>query len=553
LIQDKSIVEVGELVLTDLVPFLQGFLNSCPPSLSPLALPIIQAMTARLEFLIQIGVGYLSTNRPALTLSAGELQRMRLATQIGSNLIGITYVLDEPSIGLHQSDNQQLIAALRKLTQNRNTVIVVEHDEDTILAADYVLDMGPFAGRLGGEIIAQGTPQELLKSSGLTQAYLVGKKTINPPKGEVRAPQKGPFLTLQNVSTHNLQNISVQFPLGCLICVTGVSGAGKSSLIMDTLIPELKKIIQNPTKGPSDQKTNKNLLSISQTFLTEKSLKVTASQVAKIISHIDRIIQIDQSPVGSTSRSNTATYLGVFDPIRKLFASLPESNLRGYLPGRFSFNRKTGVCPQCEGLGVEVVSLKFLADSERVCTVCNGLRYNAQTLQILYHGKNIKQILDMTIDEAIDFFDAQHGIKNILQAASEVGLGYLTLGQSLQSLSGGECQRLKISEQLCKKDTGKTLYVLDEPSMGLHFFDIELLLKSLEKLISRGNSIIIIEHNLDVIRQADWIIDLGPGAAHMGGQIVVQGDIKTIMLCKKSLTGQVLKNAPQRSSLAQAH
>jgi len=476
---------------------------------------LLKEIRERLGFLVNVGLDYLTLDRSSATLSGGESQRIRLATQIGSSLVGVLYILDEPSIGLHQRDNDRLLATLKRMRDLGNTVIVVEHDEDTILAADYVVDIGPGAGIHGGKVVAAGTPKQILRSKkSLTGRYLKGELSI--PLPAARRENGSRKLVLKSCSANNLKNIDVTVPLGQLICVTGVSGSGKSSLVMDTLKPSLKRKLSRKTKL-------KNCKSLS------------GSQ------HVDKIIAIDQSPIGRTPRSNPATYVQVFTPIRELFSQLPESKARGYKAGRFSFNVKGGRCEACEGAGVNRIEMHFLPDIFVQCEQCAGARYNRETLEVKYKGKTISDVLGMTVNQAFDFFEHIPSIYNKLKTLRQVGLGYIRLGQAATTLSGGEAQRIKLAKELSKRSTGKTIYILDEPTTGLHFDDINKLLDVLNKLVESGNSVIVIEHNLDVIKTADHIIDLGPEGGDKGGTIVAQGVPEEIAAVKQSYTGQFLK------------
>ncbi|MCX7762172.1 MAG: excinuclease ABC subunit UvrA [Candidatus Kryptonium sp.] len=479
-----------------------------------IASQILKEIKSRLKFLIDVGLDYLTLDRPAKTLSGGESQRIRLATQIGSQLSGVLYVLDEPSIGLHQRDNIKLIQSLKKLRDLGNTVIVVEHDKETIENADFVIDLGPGAGENGGYVIAIGKPHEL-DSRSLTAQYLKGEKKIEIP--QKRRQGNGKYLILRGATGNNLKNIDVKFPLGKFICITGVSGSGKSTLISETLYRILAKHFYNSTQEP----------------LPYKSIEG--------IEHIDKVIEIDQSPIGRTPRSNPATYTGVFTFIRDLFSQLPESRLRGYKPGRFSFNVKGGRCEACEGSGVKKIEMHFLPDVYVVCDVCKGKRYNKETLEIRYKGKSISDVLNMTVSEALEFFKDIPNIKRKLQTLHDVGLGYIKLGQPAPTLSGGEAQRVKLATELSKVATGKTLYILDEPTTGLHFEDIKMLLDVLNKLVDKGNTVIVIEHNLEVIKVADWIIDLGPEGGDEGGYIVAEGTPEEVAQNPNSYTGRFLK------------
>ncbi len=480
-----------------------------------IAKDILKEIRERTQFLLNVGLSYLTLNRPTRTLSGGESQRIRLATQIGSQLMGITYILDEPSIGLHQRDNMQLIEALQRLREMGNTVIVVEHDKDIMLHADHLVDIGPGAGVHGGQIIAQGTPQQVLKLDTPTAGYLAGTRGISIPAE--RRKGNGKSLELKGATGNNLKNVSVKLPLGTFICVTGVSGSGKSTLINETLYPILSKHAYDSKLVPMPYKSIKGL------------------------EHIDKVIEIDQSPIGRTPRSNPATYCGFFTDIRQLFSQVPEAKIRGYNAGRFSFNVKSGRCDVCEGGGMRVIEMNFLPDVYVHCEKCNGRRYNRETLEIRYKGKSISDVLDMTVDEAVEFFQPVSYIYRKIKTLQDVGLGYITLGQSAVTLSGGEAQRVKLATELSKKDTGKTIYILDEPTTGLHFQDIQLLLNVLNKLVDRGNTILVIEHNLDVIKMADHIIDLGPEGGAGGGTILCTGTPEEVSTCKDSHTARFLK------------
>ncbi len=484
---------------------------------------ILKEINERLFFLINVGLDYLSLDRSAGTLSGGEGQRIRLATQIGSSLVGVLYILDEPSIGLHQRDNERLIITLKHLRDMGNTVIVVEHDEDTILAADHIIDMGPGAGRHGGEIVAQGSPADIIKSKqSLTGQYLSGNLKISKP--EKRRTGSGKFIELHGATGNNLKNISVSFPLGKITCVTGVSGSGKSTLVIDTLLRLLAQDLYRSKKkaGPVE--------------------KVTG------IENIDKVIDIDQSPIGRTPRSNPATYTGLFTPIRELFSQLPEARARGYKPGRFSFNVKGGRCEACSGDGIIRIEMHFLPDLYVQCEVCSGHRFNREALEIKYKGKSISDVLEMTVNESSDFFKNIPAIRNKLATLIEVGLGYIQLGQAATTLSGGEAQRIKLSKELSKRSTGRTFYILDEPTTGLHFADIQKLLDVLNRLADTGNTVIIIEHNLDVIKTADHIIDLGPEGGDKGGEIIAEGPPEKIAQNSRSYTGLYLKKAMEKQS-----
>jgi excinuclease ABC subunit A len=477
---------------------------------------VLKEISQRLGFMRDVGLEYLTLNRTSGTLSGGEGQRIRLATQIGSALVGVLYVLDEPSIGLHQRDNMRLLNTLMKMRDLGNTVLVVEHDEDTMLAADHVVDMGPGAGRHGGEVVFSGTPKAMMRSKkSLTGKYLSGKKTIALPKKR-RTPKRG-YIELLGCGEHNLKNLKAAFPLGLFICVTGVSGSGKSTLVLDTLYRALAQRLYRSKERPGAVKTILGL------------------------ENLDKVIDIDQSPIGRTPRSNPATYTGVFTPIRELFAQTPESRARGYKPGRFSFNVKGGRCPACDGDGIIKIEMHFLPDVYVKCEVCQGLRYNRDTLEVAYKGNNISQVLDMTCNQALEFFQNVPAIRNKLQTLVDVGLGYIRLGQPATTLSGGEAQRVKLSKELSKRSTGRTLYILDEPTTGLHFADIEKLLSVLDCLVSKGNTVVVIEHNLDVIKTADHIIDLGPEGGDKGGEVIATGTPEEVAEVEGSYTGEFLK------------
>jgi len=513
---DKNISELSAMNLNKLVDWFSGLEKRLNNKQNIIAKDILKEIRERLKFLADVGLTYLTLDRSSRTLSGGESQRIRLATQIGSQLQGITYVLDEPSIGLHQRDNQRLIEALKNLRDIGNSVLVVEHDKDIMMAADYVVDIGPKAGFHGGRIVAQGRPSTFLKLDTLTAAYLNGHHKIAIPAE--RRKGNGKFLELKGAKGNNLKNVDVKFPLGKLIVVTGVSGSGKSTLINETLYPILSKHAYNS----------------KMTALEYKSIKG--------LEHIDKVIEIDQSPIGRTPRSNPATYCGFFTDIRTLFASVPEAKIRGYNAGRFSFNVKSGRCDVCEGGGMRVIEMNFLPDVYVHCEKCNGRRYNRETLEIRYKGKSISDVLDMTVDEAVEFFQNVPYLYRKIKVLQEVGLGYITLGQSAVTLSGGEAQRVKLGTELSKKDTGKTFYILDEPTTGLHFEDIRHLLDVLDKLVDRGNTVLVIEHNLDVIKVADHIIDLGPEGGDGGGRILFEGLPEDLVKSKESFTAKFLKD-----------
>lgn len=514
-VNGRNIAALSSMNLDNLAAWFDGIELMLGNKQKAIAKDVLKEIRERLQFLLNVGLTYLSINRPTKTLSGGESQRIRLATQIGSQLQGITYILDEPSIGLHQRDNHRLIDALKNLRDIGNSVLVVEHDKDIMLTSDYLIDIGPKAGYFGGKIVAQGTPKEILKMDTLTAGYLNGHLKIALPAE--RRKGNGQFLELKGASGNNLQNVTVQFPLGKFICVTGVSGSGKSTLINETLYPILSKHSYNSKINPMPYKSIKGL------------------------EHIDKVIEIDQSPIGRTPRSNPATYCGFFTEIRTLFASLPESKIRGYNAGRFSFNVKSGRCEVCEGSGMRTIEMNFLPDVFVPCEKCNGKRYNRETLEIRYKGKSISDVLDMTVTEAVEFFQNIPYLYRKIKVLDEVGLGYITLGQSAVTLSGGEAQRVKLSTELAKRDTGKTFYILDEPTTGLHFEDIQHLLAVLNKLVDRGNTVLVIEHNMDIIKVADHIIDLGPEGGDGGGKILFEGTPEELIKCKESYTAEFLK------------
>lgn len=518
-IVDKNIAQLSEMDIVDLAKWTSEILSSLSERKQEIAREILREINTRINFLLDVGLGYLSLNRNSRTLSGGESQRIRLATQIGSQLVNVLYILDEPSIGLHQSDNIQLINALKKLRDLGNSVIVVEHDKDMMLQSDWVVDIGPGAGVMGGKIIYNGTPEGLTdkdkNKDSITADYLCNRKKLEVPKE--RRKGNGEYIELISASGNNLKNVNLKLPLGMLVLVTGVSGSGKSSLINNTLQPILSQYFYRSDKKPLEY------LAING------------------INNIDKVIEIDQNPIGRTPRSNPATYIGVFDEIRKLFASLPAAKIRGYEVGRFSFNVKGGRCETCQGAGLKTIEMNFLPDVYVTCEDCNGKRYNRETLEVRYKGKSISEVLNMSFDEAIPFFENHPKIKRQLSIVKEVGLGYITLGQPSTTLSGGESQRIKLASELGKKDTGKTLYILDEPTTGLHFEDIRILMETLQKLVDRGNSMIIIEHNLDVIKMADYIIDLGPEGGQKGGYILAEGTPEEIINNTKSITAQYLK------------
>ncbi len=512
---EKNIAELSAMDLDVLHHWFEGVEKRLSAKQNTIAKDLLKEIRERLEFLLNVGLTYLTLYRPSKSLSGGEYQRIRLATQIGSQLQGITYVLDEPSIGLHQRDNMRLILALQNLRDIGNSVLVVEHDKDIMMAADHLIDIGPKAGTHGGRIVAAGTPQEVLASDSETAKYLKGEKTIAIPV-ETRKGN-GKFIELKGATGNNLKNVSVKLPLGKMILVTGVSGSGKSTLVNETLYPLLAKYCYN-SKGDA---------------MPHKSIKG--------LEEIDKVIEIDQSPIGRTPRSNPSTYCGFFTDIRTLFAAIPEAKIRGYTAGRFSFNVKSGRCEVCEGGGMRTIEMNFLPDVYVHCEKCNGKRYNRETLEIRYKGKSISDVLDMTVEEAVEFFNAVPWIYRKIKVLQEVGLGYITLGQSSVTLSGGEAQRVKLATELGKRDTGKTFYILDEPTTGLHFEDIQHLLDVLNKLVDRGNTVMVIEHNLDMIKIADHIIDIGPEGGHAGGEVLYAGEPMGMLDVKESFTAKYLK------------
>ena len=521
-IDNKNISELSQLDLDELRGWFDGLEERLTEKQKKIGAEVIKEIRDRLGFMLNVGLNYLSLDRPARSLSGGESQRIRLATQIGSQLVNVLYILDEPSIGLHHRDNLRLIHALEQLRDSGNSIIVVEHDKEMMLHAGHIIDMGPFAGRHGGEVVASGPPEKILRSGSLTADYLTGRKRI--PLPDERREGNGKYLILKGCTGNNLKNIDVHIPLGKMICVTGVSGSGKSSLINETLQPVLSQHFYKSVKDP---------------------LPYTKIDGLKFV---DKVVQVDQSPLGRTPRSNPVTYTGVFSDIRSLFAQLPESKIRGYKPGRFSFNVKGGRCEECQGGGLKLIEMNFLPDVYVRCDKCNGKRYNRETLEVRYKGKSISDVLDMTIDQAVDFFENIPSIVHKLKTLKEVGLGYITLGQSSTTLSGGESQRVKLASELAKRDTGKTLYILDEPTTGLHFEDIRVLLEVLKKLVGKGNTVIIIEHNLDVIKVADHIIDLGPEGGKEGGRILCTGTPEEVIKNNKSYTAKFLKEELTLSS-----
>lgn len=514
-INNKNIAELANTDIVELAKWFSDLHNHLSDTQLKIAEEILKEIKARLQFLLDVGLDYLALNRSSKSLSGGEAQRIRLATQIGSQLVGVLYILDEPSIGLHQRDNEKLINSLVSLRDIGNSVIVVEHDKDMIERADYVIDIGPKAGKHGGEIISIGSPDELKTHNTLTADYLNGAKAIEIPKK--RREGNGKFLELKGCTGNNLKNVSVKFPLGKMIGVTGVSGSGKSTLINETLYPILNAYYFNGVKKPMPYKSIKGL------------------------EYIDKVIDINQSPIGRTPRSNPATYTKTFDEIRSLFAKVPEAMIRGYKAGRFSFNVTGGRCETCKGGGLRVIEMNFLPDVYVECETCQGKRFNRETLEIRYKGKNISDVLNMTINEAVGFFEYIPKIYKKLKTIQDVGLGYITLGQQSTTLSGGEAQRIKLATELSKRDTGNTFYILDEPTTGLHFEDIRVLMLVLNKLVNKGNTVLIIEHNLDVIKTVDHIIDIGYEGGKGGGQIVVEGTPEAIIKHKKSYTAKFLK------------
>jgi len=515
-IADKNIGELAALDITELTSFLTGIEEKMTSRQKQIAAEILKEIRSRLGFLLNVGLDYLSLNRGARTLSGGESQRIRLATQIGSRLVNVLYILDEPSIGLHQRDNRRLIGALKQLRDSGNSVIVVEHDREMILSADYVVDMGPGAGIHGGLVVAEGTPNEIKKLKTLTSSYLNNSKKFHIP--EIRRHGNGKMLVLYGASGHNLKNVDVVLPLGTFICVTGVSGSGKSTLINQTLHPALARKFHNSEKVPLPYR------------------EITG------LEYLDKVIEVSQSPIGKTPRSNPATYTGVFTDIRKLFEQTTEAKIRGFSAGRFSFNVKGGRCESCEGAGMKTIEMNFLPDVYVHCTECNGKRYNRETLEVKYKGQSISDVLDMTVNKAVEFFENVPSIYQKIKTLKEVGLGYIKLGQQSTTLSGGEAQRVKLATELARRDTGKTLYILDEPTTGLHFEDVRVLLDVLDKLVERGNTVIVIEHNMDVIKMADYIVDLGREGGKEGGNILFAGTPERLAGCSESYTGIFLKS-----------
>ena len=514
-ILDKNIADLASMDISELYDWMQQVEQHLDGKQLQIAAEILKEIRTRLKFLLDVGLDYLSLNRTSMSLSGGESQRIRLATQIGSQLVNVLYILDEPSIGLHQRDNDRLIRSLKELRDIGNTVIVVEHDQDMMLAADYVVDMGPKAGRLGGEVVFQGTPREMLQQHTLTSQYLNGERSIELPAQ--RRKGNGHRLIIHGAKGNNLKNVDVEFPLGMLICVTGVSGSGKSTLINETLQPILSQRFYRSLQDPLPYDSIEGL------------------------EYVDKVVNVDQSPLGRTPRSNPATYTGVFSDIRNLFVGLPEAKVRGYKPGRFSFNVGGGRCEACQGNGYKVIEMNFLPDVYVPCEVCHGKRYNRETLEVRYKGKSIADVLDMTINRAVEFFENVPQILNKIKVLQDVGLGYIKLGQSSTTLSGGESQRVKLATELAKRDTGKTLYILDEPTTGLHFEDIRVLMGVIDRLVNKGNTVIVIEHNLDVIKMADYIIDMGPEGGKGGGTVVATGTPEEVAAQGKGYTAKYLR------------
>jgi excinuclease ABC subunit A len=521
-IWDKNISELARMDLSELRQWLDEVEKHLDNQQQQIAAEILKEIRTRLDFLLEVGLDYLALNRQAASLSGGESQRIRLATQIGSQLVNVLYILDEPSIGLHQRDNDRLIKSLKELRDLGNTVIVVEHDRDMMLAADYVVDIGPKAGRKGGEVVFQGTVDEMLKQNTITAQYLNGQLKIELPKKH--RPGNGHSLILRGCRGNNLKNVDVEFPLGKLIVVTGVSGSGKSTLVNETLYPILSQHFYRSLQQPMPYEAIEGL------------------------EQVDKVVNVDQTPIGRTPRSNPATYTGVFSDIRSLFVNLPEAQIRGYKPGRFSFNVKGGRCETCGGNGYKTIEMNFLPDIQVPCEECHGKRYNRETLEVRYKGKSIADVLDMTINQAVEFFENVPDILRKIKTIQDVGLGYIKLGQSSTTLSGGESQRVKLATELAKKDTGKTVYILDEPTTGLHFEDIRILMDVLKRLVDRGNTVIIIEHNLDVIKLADHIIDMGPEGGRNGGTVLTTGTPEEVAKSKKGFTPKFLKAELKNSS-----
>ena len=519
-IDQKNISELARMDIAELTEWFNGLESRLTDRQNVIGKEILKEIRKRIGFLLDIGLDYLTLDRSLRTLSGGEAQRIRLATQIGTQLVGVLYIMDEPSIGLHQRDNVKLIDSLKNLRDLGNTVLVVEHDKDMMLESDYILDIGPGAGRHGGQVVGIGTPEEFVRNGSTTAAYLSGRRNIDVPTE--RRKGNGKFLIIKNATGHNLKNVSLKLPLGKMVTITGVSGSGKSSLIHETLFPVLNRHFYKSKREPLPFKSVEGL------------------------EHLDKVIEVDQSPIGRTPRSNPATYTGMFSEIRTLFAELPEAKIRGYKPGRFSFNVKGGRCEDCEGAGMKKIEMEFLPDVHVMCETCKGKRFNRETLEVRFKGKSIADVLDMTVEQSLEFFASQPKILRKVQTLHDVGLGYITLGQHATTLSGGEAQRVKLAEELSKKDTGKTLYILDEPTTGLHFQDIAHLLNVLNKLADKGNTVLIIEHNLDVIKVSDHLIDLGPEGGNKGGQIIAEGAPEKVAEVKGSYTGKFLKMELER-------
>ena len=512
---DKNIAQLASMDIDELRQWMSTLERRLTPTQWAIAAEIVKEINGRLDFLLDVGLNYVSLNRNSASLSGGESQRIRLATQIGSQLVNVLYILDEPSIGLHQRDNQRLINSLKHLRDSGNTIIVVEHDRDMMLQADYVVDIGPKAGRRGGHVEFAGTPEQLMHAHTITADYLNGTTSIEVPT--VRRKGNGHRLVLRGCRGNNLKNVTVEFPLGTFICVTGVSGSGKSSLINATLQPILSQHLYRSLAAPLPYDRIEGL------------------------EHIDKVVTVDQSPLGRTPRSNPATYTGVFADIRNLFVNLPEAKIRGYKPGRFSFNAKGGRCEACNGNGYKTVEMNFLPDVLVTCEECGGKRYNRETLEVKFKGKSIADVLDMTINQAVEFFDAVPAILNKIKVLQDVGLGYIKLGQPSSTLSGGESQRVKLAAELSKRDTGRTIYLLDEPTTGLHFEDIKVLLGVLNRLVQKGNTVVVIEHNMDVIKSADYLIDMGPDGGRNGGELVASGTPEEVVRSTRSITAQFLQ------------
>jgi excinuclease ABC subunit A len=514
-IDNKNIAELAQLDVSDLAKWFEGLEERMSERQNVIGREVLKEIRKRIGFLTGIGLEYLTLNRPLKTLSGGEAQRIRLATQIGTQLTNVLYIMDEPSIGLHQRDNVKLIQALKDLRDLGNSILVVEHDKDMMLESDYIVDIGPGAGRHGGSIVGQGTPEEFLKNNSTTAKFLSGDTTIEVPKQ--RRKGNGNTLVIKGANGNNLKNVTLKLPLGKMIAISGVSGSGKSTLIHETLFPILNRHFFNSKREPMPFKAVEGL------------------------EFLDKVIEVDQSPIGRTPRSNPATYTGMFSDIRSLFCELPESKIRGYKAGRFSFNVKGGRCEDCEGAGMKKIEMEFLPDVHIACETCKGKRFNRETLEVRFKGKSIADVLDMTVEQAVSFFENQPKIQRKVQTLHEVGLGYLTLGQQATTLSGGEAQRVKLAEELSKRDTGKTIYILDEPTTGLHFQDIKALMEVLQKLVDKGNTVLIIEHNLDVIKVSDHVIDLGPDGGRNGGQIIAEGTPEQVAKVKGSFTAHFLK------------